>query len=227
MDIDKNKSPYISTQSSEEDIKFFLCSLPCQPCFFFIERKDWQELRQHQKGRLFQGLQWTNVIAKGIKSIHPYCSFAFKRHRVKTVGSQTQAPIFTCEGYCCFEDCPVEVKAEVADESSLKAAVVFSGGDVCHNSKELHRRPVRAAARQATAELLETKLPRSLYLESMQKITPVVIDSGCRDAAPTKNVLKNISWSERTKTRSHPDELPSLKALIDQQHGTDSDVLQK
>ncbi|XP_016393637.1 uncharacterized protein LOC107728078 [Sinocyclocheilus rhinocerous] len=219
-DIGQNKSPYISTQSSEEEIKFFTCSLPRQPCFFFIERKDWQELRQHQEGRLFQGLQWTNVIAKGIKSIHPYCSFAFKRHRVKTLGSQTQGPIFTCKGYCRFEDCPVEVHAEVADESSLKAAVVFSGGDVCHNSKELQRRPVRAAARQATAELLETKLPQSLYSESMQKITPMVIDSGCRDDAPTKNVLKNISWSERKKNRLHSDELPSLKELIDQQRGT-------
>ncbi|XP_073705879.1 uncharacterized protein [Garra rufa] len=226
-DIDNNKSPCISTQSSEEEMRFFTCSLPRQPCFFFIERKAWQELRQHQEGRLFQGLQWTNVIANGIKSIHPYCSFAFKRHRVKTLGSQTQAPFFTCEGYCCFEHCPVEVKVEVADESSLKAAVDFSGGDVCHNSKDLQRRPVRAAARQATAEVLETKLPRSLYLESMQKIPPMVIDSGCRDDAPTANVLKNILWSEKKKARSHPDELPSLKALIDKQRGTDNDVLQK
>ncbi len=201
--------------------------MPHPPCFFFIERKDWQQLRQHQEGRLLQGLQWTNVIAKGIKSIHPYCSFAFKRHRVKTLGSQTQAPIFTCKGYCRFEDCPVGVIVEVADESSLKAAVVFSGGDVCHNTKELQRRPVRAAARQATAELLETKLPRSLYLESMQKISPTVIDSGCRDDAPTKNVLKNITWSERKKPRLHCDELPGLKELIDHQRGTDNDVLQK
>ncbi len=115
--------------------------------------------------------------------------------RVKTLGSQTQAPIFTCKGYCRFEDCPVGVIVEVADKSTLKAAVVFSGGDVCHNTKELQRRPVRAAARQATAELLETKLPRSLYLESMQKITPMVIDSECRDDAPTKN----ITWTERKK----------------------------
>ncbi len=147
--------------------------------------------------------------------------------RVKTLGSQTQAPFFTCKGYCRFEDCPVGVIVEVADESSLKAAVVFSEGDVCHNTKELQRRPVRAAPRQATAELLETKLPRSLYLESMQKITPTVIDSGCRDDAPTKNVLKNITWSERKKTRLHCDELPGLKELIDHQRGTDNDVLQK
>ncbi len=91
----------------------------------------------------------------------------------------------------------MEVNVEVADESSLKAAVVFSGGDVCHNSNKLQRRPVCADAHQTTAELLETKLLQGLYLESMQNIPSMVIDSGCRDDAPTKEVLKNILWSER------------------------------
>lgn len=45
-----------------------------------------------------------------------------------------QAPIFKCMGYCRFEDRPVDVDVEVTDESTLKAAVVFKGGDVCHKN---------------------------------------------------------------------------------------------
>ncbi|ROI16105.1 hypothetical protein DPX16_7158 [Anabarilius grahami] len=177
--------------------------------------------------RLFQGLQCTNIIAKGINSLHPYCSFGFKRHRVKTLRSKTLDPVFTCMGYCCFEDCPVTVHVEVADENTLKAAVVFPGGAVHHNTKELHRRPVRAGARQSTAEVLKTKLPRRFYLGTLEKIPPMVIDSGCRDDAPSKEVLKTIAWSERKKTRLHSDELTSLKSIVDQQRGTDNDVLQR
>lgn len=226
-DLNSSESPYISTDSSKAEDKFFKCSLPQQPCFFFIDQKEWQQLRKSQKGRLFKGLQWTNVISKGIKSIHPYCSFVFRRHSVKTQQSQTQAPIFKCMGYCRFEDCPINVHVEVTDESTLKAAVVFTGGDVCHNTKELKRRPVCADSCVSTGELLETKLPRGLYLESMQKIPQMVIEAGCRDEAPTKEVLKNIAWTQRQIQSPHSNELKSLQKMIEQQHGTDNEVLQR
>ncbi|XP_073710050.1 uncharacterized protein [Misgurnus anguillicaudatus] len=129
-------------------------------------------------------------------------------------------------GYCRFRDCPVTVHVKVAVESTLKAAVVFSGGEVCHNTTEVQSRPVRAGARESIAEVLATKLPRSLYLESMQNLPNKVIDSGCRDDAPSKEVLKNISWSERKKSRLHSDDLISVKEMLDQQTGTDNDVLQ-
>ncbi|RXN31461.1 hypothetical protein ROHU_016950 [Labeo rohita] len=63
-EFSQNESP--STHSSEED-KYFTCALPAQPCFFFIDLKEWQALRQKQHGQLFQGLQWTSIIAKGIR----------------------------------------------------------------------------------------------------------------------------------------------------------------
>ncbi len=64
-------------------------------------------------------------------------------------------------GYCRFTDCPVRAHVEVTDECTLKATVVFSGGG--------------QYACQFTAELLQTKLPRSLYLESMHKLSQMVI----------------------------------------------------
>ncbi len=54
----------------------------------------------------------------------------------------------------------------------------------------------------------------------------MVIDSGCRDDAPSKDVLKNITWSEQKIKRPHSDEFTSLKKIIDEQPGTDNDVLQ-
>lgn len=224
---DLAESTYISTESSEAEDKFFRCSLPQEPCFFFIDKKEWQDLRKHQKGRCFQGLQWTNVIAKGIRSIHPYCSFGFKRHSVKTQQSLKNTPLFKCTGYCRFEDCPVNVTVEVTDEVTLKTAVLFTGGDVCHSTTELKGRPVRADARTSTGETLESKLPRSVYLDSMQKLPEMVMQSGCRDEAPTKEVLKTISWSERQLKRPHSNELLSLQMLINEQKGSDNEVLQR
>lgn len=224
---DLAESTYISTESSEAEEKFFQCSLPQDPCFFFIDKKEWQDLRKHQIGRCFQGLQWTNVIAKRIRSIHPYCSFGFKRHSVKTLQSLKNTPLFKCTGYCRFEDCPVNVTVQVTVEVTLKAAVLFTGGDVCHSTTELKRRPVRADARTSIGETLESKLPRSVYLDSMQKLPEMVMQSGCRDEAPTKEVLKTISWSQRQLKRPHSNELLSLQMLIDEKKGSDNEVLQR
>ena len=135
----------MSTESSEAEETIFSCCVPQQPCFFFLDKKEWQDLRKSQRGNCFQGLQWTNVIASGIRSLHPYCSFGFRRHALNSLRSQRSAPIFKCNGYCRFEDCPIAVTVEVRDEVTLKADVVFTGGDkVCHSTTELKRRRVRA-----------------------------------------------------------------------------------
>jgi len=80
---------------------------------------------------------------------------------------------------------------EVKDEVTLKAAVVFTGGDVCHTINELKRSCVDS--RKSIGETLETKLPRSVCLDSMQKLPKMVMQSGCRDEVATKEVLKTIA----------------------------------
>lgn len=128
---DLGESTYISTESSGAEDTFFRCSLPQEPCFFFIDKKEWQDL-----SKVFQGLQWTSVIARGIRSIHPYCSFGFKRHSMKTLQSLKTTPLFKCNGYCRFENCPINVSVEVKDEVTQMAALIFTGGDVCHSTTE-------------------------------------------------------------------------------------------
>lgn len=126
-----------------------------------------------------------------------------------------------------FTDCPVQVKVEVTDESSLKAFVFFTGGEVYHHRKELKSRPVRADARTSLGVKLESKLPRTLYLESLQNLTEPVMDSGCRDEAPGPKVLKNLACSERKQKRCHPNELLSLEKMVTLKSQEDNNVLQK
>ncbi|XP_026012681.1 uncharacterized protein LOC113015007 isoform X3 [Astatotilapia calliptera] len=227
LEKDWSRNSTNTSDSSNAEEEFYKCSLPQQPCFFFIDQKDWQDIKKTQKGRLFKSMQWTNVVATGIKSVHPFCSFGFKRHTIKTSQSHSKTAVFSCTGYCRFKDCPVTVKVEVKDEKTLKADVLFQGGEVCHNTKEIKTRPVRGQSRDVLAEKLETKLPRSLYLDSLNLIPEKAFQAGCRDEAPSKDVLKNIALSHRKKQRPHLNEMTSLQILIDRQQGLPNEVLQR
>ena len=161
--------------TSEEE--YFKHSLPPPPCFFFIDRKDWTKLRKTQHLHRFKTLNWTTVIAKGIRTIHPLCSFGFKRHRVKSIGCRRSGPVFSCLGYCLFDDCPVEVEIKVQDESSLKALVEFRGSFVYHRWDQIKRRPVRGQERDVLSDTLSTKLPRSVFLDSMERLDDTFVVS--------------------------------------------------
>lgn len=202
-------------------------NLTDKPEYFLIPEDEWKELRKRQHKNHFKSLHWTNVMAEGIRSVHPFCSFAFKRHSVKPIGSNRKGPLFTCSAYCLFEDCPVEVQVKVLDESSLKANLMFKGETVKHSCEELKRRPVRADQRQVIADSLTTKLPRSLYLENLGKLDQSIIDSGCRDQVPTTGVLKTLSWSARKKHRRHQDDMLSLQAMFEEERGSEEAVIQK
>ena len=80
---------------------------------------------------------------------------------------------------------------------------------------------------QAHPNVQETKLPRILHLESLGKVPDKVLDSGCRDDAPTPQILKNILCCERKFKRCHTNELISLQKMVDLKTNKDSEVLQK
>ncbi|KAJ4944582.1 hypothetical protein JOQ06_013125, partial [Pogonophryne albipinna] len=54
-----------------------------------------------------------------------YDSSSHSKDGVRTVGSKRKGSLFSCVGYCRFDDCPVEVEVDIEDESSLKAVVTF------------------------------------------------------------------------------------------------------
>lgn len=85
----------------------------------------------------------------------------------------------------------------------------------------------QADERDIIGKQLETILPRALHLQSLEKIEPSVFESGCRDQAPTPEVLKNIAFKTRKKFRRHDNELLSLQKMVEEKTDEDNDVLQK
>jgi hypothetical protein len=206
--------------------KYFVDSLPQCPAFFFVSKEDWKALRKTQVKRQFSSLDWTAVMSKGIKEVNPYCSFAFKRHAVKTVGSRRRGALFKASAYCAFEDCPVQVELTI-DDDSLRANLTFSGEFVRHSRRQLVRRPVRASEREVLAEALQNKLPRSLFLEKLQGLGEDIYESGCRDGVPTAGVLKTLSSEKRGHNRLHEDDMLGLKMMAEEERGTESALIQQ
>ncbi|KAI4796471.1 hypothetical protein KUCAC02_026973 [Chaenocephalus aceratus] len=137
------------------------------------------------------------------------------------------SPEFWCFGYCRFEACPVTVTVTVNNEEDLKATVEFKGDMTLHNLTELKRRPVRADDRKVLGNILQHKLPRAMYLDKLNQIDEDVMDSGCRDEAPTPQVLKNISWEVRQQSRPHSNEILSLQMMLENKKNNPDEVLQK
>ncbi|CAL8391600.1 unnamed protein product [Gadus morhua 'NCC'] len=70
-----------------------------------------------------------------------------------------------------------EVQLTIEDDS-LRANLKFTGEFLRHSRSQLVRRPVRAGEREVLAEALQTKLPRSLFLEELQGLA-VIFSSPC------------------------------------------------
>ncbi|XP_049330090.1 uncharacterized protein LOC111193479 [Astyanax mexicanus] len=66
-----------------------------------------------------------------------------------------------------------------------------------------------------------------MYLQRLTQIEDDVLASGCRDEAPTPQVLKNISWEVRKKSRQHSNEIRSLQIMVEQKTNGPDEVLQK
>lgn len=212
---------------SPDDDGFIRIKLPQDESFFFIEQKDWDDISRKRTQKGFKGLQWTNVISRGIRTVHPYCSFAFKRHRLQSQGSSRKSPAFWCLAYCRFEDCPVTCTVTLDSELDLKAVVHFQGQECVHNRTELKRRPVRASERLKTSLELDTKPPRAMYLDKITQLDEDVLAAGCRDETPAPAVLKNISSEQRKKSRLHNNEFLSLQMMLKNKSNCEDEVLQQ
>jgi len=61
----------------------------------------------------------------------------------------------------------------------------------------------------------------------MENLRESVVESGCRDEAPSPGVLKSISWRQRIKERKHKNETLSLQMMVDEKRDEPDEVLQK
>lgn len=136
-----------------------------------------------------------NCICKGTED-YPFCSFAFKWHVLRTIGSQRTGAEFKCRGYCRFEDCSVSVTITMDNARDHKAKVHFSGSQSVHNRFELKQRPVQANDRTQYGKDLQKRLPRSVYLDKLNAIPEKVFESGCRDEVPSPRFKKRNKRNE-------------------------------
>ncbi|KAI4824300.1 hypothetical protein KUCAC02_012823 [Chaenocephalus aceratus] len=109
-----------------------------------------------------------------------------------------------------------EVEVDIEDESSLKAVVTFRGEKAWHNCEELKHRPVCADERDALANALTSKLPRSVYLDKLNKLDDTVLASGNRDQATTMSELDEVVTSAVVVfSSSHSDRHVSAQSHLD------------
>lgn len=84
--MSKNNDAYQLLKSAvknpDSDWNYYVHEVPAS-AFFYIPHERWNYLMKKQHKRRFKNLKWTNVIAKGIRSFYPHCSFGFIRHTVK------------------------------------------------------------------------------------------------------------------------------------------------
>lgn len=76
---------------------------------------------------------------------------------------------------------------------------------------------MRGHERHILSKTLSTKLPRSIFLESLGKLDDTVVASGCRDQVPATGVMKTISWSQKKKFRGHKNEAISLQKMLEEE----------
>ncbi|CAL9684881.1 unnamed protein product [Knipowitschia caucasica] len=203
-----------TTTAVSHELAIIEIPLPLAPLQFSIEPKDWAKLTAKRHSTGFQGLEWTIVISKGIRTVFPYCSFGFKRHHLKRPNSSRKGPLFSCLAYCRFEDCKVEAKVTLESLKTLSAKLVLDNGPARHYAGDRKSRPVRASDRTTLGERLQTEKPRAMHVRDVGALSEAVFDSGCRDLAPPVSVLKNVSYDVRKRRRLHHNEIQSLERML-------------
>ena len=102
-------------------------------------------------------------------------------------------------------------------KEDLLAELVFSGRMVCHDTVEEHARPVRGKKRVEWAEAMQDVAPREEHLKRLDRMQEDVYQSGNRDMAPSKAVLRKIASERNISKRRDDDEMKSLDILKKEQ----------
>lgn len=131
--------------------------------------------------RRTMSLEGQNVIIDIVRSINPFCVFAFKQNRVKAVNSRKlSSPFYLGKLRCSLHDCPVTVKLVIKDEARDNIEIQFEG-QVSHFSSETfglnspagrQRQPKRLKSLEESDESqqLEVSSPENPYFNSVSHL---------------------------------------------------------
>jgi len=73
---------------------------------------------------------------------------------------------------------------------------------------------VQGVERKNTMKFAEHQLPRAYHLKWLSNLSEEEIESGCRDSAPSKTVLKQIRYEARKVLTPFEDESKSYQKSI-------------
>ena len=76
---------------------------------------------------------------------------------------------------------------------------------------------MQGVERKNTMKFAEHQLPRAYHLKWLSNLSEEEIESGCRDSAPSKTVLKQIRYEARKVLTPFEDETKSLSEIHSQQ----------
>jgi len=93
-------------------------------------------------------------------------------------------------------------------------------GNVEHFMDELSGRQIEGEERKVLRNTFASKLPREQYIENIAALPSEVLASGCRDACPNKNVLKQVRHEAREIESTSKDEWEALFAIRKEQLDT-------
>ena len=127
---------------------------------------------------------WSNLMISKIKEFNPYCSFSFKRHWLKK-GTRKYSPyLFTAQGQCKFEDCPMTINLMIPTTPKLDkffTVIVEGGTTISHHSGDRKSRHIKGTMRDATMDTLSKVTPSYLQHHKLSLMRQDVYLSGNRD----------------------------------------------
>ena len=153
---------------------------------FDMSPHDWQLMTKYIVNRSTKYSNWPDLIRKGIKESNPYCSFGFKRHYFNNGPSHIH---FVCVGHCTFDNCCCQVKVRCFRARPGHFVVCFTGAISHTGTKSVRLSGIR---RSHYKEKLRESKPRAVALECLGNLPDDVFESGNRDDAPSRSVLKKV-----------------------------------
>ena len=140
-----------------------------------ITADKWKQLLNRESS------EWKDICVNTMKTVNPYCSFAFKDSdkKLKKPGSRKKSGAsFKCTGYCKFNGCPMKFKIEGYDRH---VKVLMKDGLVKHIKGQNKSRQISGSKRLSLARALKFNSPSSMYHASFNKLSVSELCAGNRD----------------------------------------------
>ena len=174
--------------------------------------------------------EWTNILARALEKVNPFCCFAFKYHWMKSQPSRkASAYCFRAQAICTFKDCSMQcvLKVRAYDLSNhpphLDVDLIFSTTTICHGKGERRARHIKGNCKQALIDELKYKKPSTVRQQRLLQLSNEAFVSGKRDGVGVSpSVLHKISSESLHSEDLDPNVCIALMMLREKQISEDT-----